>query len=72
MKDSNQRGQRGSCHLDHCGPEPLTMPQAMAIRAGLATYVGRRASGLTVEDSLGTGGFTIDPESWDRKRNRGS
>jgi hypothetical protein len=48
------------------------MAQAMAIRADVATYVGRRASGLTVEDSLGTGGVTIDPESWDRKRNRGS
>ena len=42
--------------------------QAVAIRADLAGYIDRRASGLTVEDSLGLPGLSIDPAWWDRRR----
>jgi hypothetical protein len=57
-----------SCDLDHCGPQPLTVAQAVAIRADLAGYIERRASGLTIEDSLGLRGLAIDPASWDRRQ----
>jgi hypothetical protein len=40
-----------ACAIFHCGPEPLTVPQAVAIKANLARYVELRKH-LDIDDAI--------------------
>jgi hypothetical protein len=38
-------GQIRSCSVSNCGPEPLTLEQALAIKSDLASYIQHRVAG---------------------------
>jgi hypothetical protein len=41
-----------SCSIDHCGPEVLTVHEAVHIRVNFEVFEKRRKAGLSVQEAL--------------------
>ena len=60
--DEEERGLRGislidgsiprSCSIDHCGPEPITIEDAVLIRLNFETFKQRRMDGSSLRDAV--------------------
>ena len=42
-----------SCSIEHCGPVPLTLPQAVWIKQHFGKYVAGRTAGQEPDDIIG-------------------
>jgi hypothetical protein len=41
-----------SCSIDHCGPEPITIEDAVLIRLNFETFKQRRMDGASLGDAI--------------------